>query len=128
MVKLLEIFDPIAIGISFMGMIIMLWGIIVCFTRFFHLEWHKRTTHQTIKERENIRVQLGTYLLLGLEFLIAADILHSAHHPQLESLYVLGLIVLIRTVISFFLNRELTNRHQTLESKETNNAGFTNEA
>jgi uncharacterized membrane protein len=117
-VKLLEIFDPIAIGISFMGMMIMLWGIMVCFLRFFKLEWRKGKTHQAIEDRENIRVQLGTYLLLGLEFLIAADILHSAHHPQLESLYVLGLIVLIRTVISFFLNRELTNRHPAIENKE----------
>jgi len=117
-VKILEIFDPIAIVISFMGMAIMLWGIIVCFIRFFILEWRKGKPHQAIEERENIRVQLGTYLLLGLEFLIAADILHSAHHPQLESLYVLGLIVLIRTVISFFLNRELINRHPTVEKKE----------
>ena len=122
MIRILEIFDPIAIGISVMGMMIMLWGILVCFIRFFRKEFQKGTIYQTIEERENIRVQLGTYLLLGLEFLIAADILHSAHHPQLESLYVLGLIVLIRTVISFFLNREFTNRQRILGNKEIDEA------
>ena len=113
MIKVLELFDPVAICISFIGMIIMVWGIIACSFRFFRSEWNYGKTRQAVEERENIRVQLGTYLLLGLEFLIAADILHSAHHPQLESLYVLGMIVLIRTVISFFLNRELLHRHET---------------
>jgi uncharacterized membrane protein len=113
--RIVEIFEPIAIGISFIGMIIMVWGIVVCFIRFFSSEWRNRKTGQAAEDREKVRVQLSTYLLLGLEFLIAADILHSAHHPQLQSLFVLGLIVLIRTVISFFLNRELINRQQTLK-------------
>ncbi|MBI2271270.1 MAG: DUF1622 domain-containing protein [Bacteroidetes bacterium] len=87
-------------------MVIMLWGIVLCLIQFFRSEISKKEIG-SIDERKKIRIQLGTYLLLGLEFLIAADIIHSAHNPQLESLYVLGLIVLIRTVISFFLNREL---------------------
>lgn len=118
MIKILEIFDPLAIGISVMGMVIMVWGIAVCFIRFLRSEWDIVKSHRSIHNRENIRVQLGTYLLLGLEFLIAADILHSAHHPELESLYVLGLIVVIRTVISYFLNREITNRHAISQQDE----------
>lgn len=118
MIKALEIFEPIAICISFIGMLIMVWGIMVCFFRFFRSEWRFEKSHQSIDNRENIRVHLGTYLLLGLEFLIAADILHSAHHPELESLYVLGLIVLIRTVISYFLNREITSRYRISQQNE----------
>lgn len=124
MIKVLELFEPVAIAVSLIGMIIMVWGIITCFFSFFRSEWKNTITAHAVEERENIRVQLGTYLLLGLEFLIAADILHSAHHPQLESLYVLGMIVLIRTVISFFLNRELPHKYErrgdTNYSKEKN--------
>lgn len=118
MIKVLEIFDPVAIVISVFGMVIMVWGIIFCFFRFLRSEWQSKKGTQSIDQRENIRVHLGTYLLLGLEFLIAADILHSAHHPELESLYVLGMIVLIRTVISFFLNRELASRHRISQEGE----------
>jgi uncharacterized membrane protein len=118
MLNALEIFEPIAICITFIGMIIMAWGIIVCFFSFLRSERSLGKSHQSIENRENIRVHLGTYLLLGLEFLIAADILHSAHHPELESLYVLGLIVLIRTVISYFLNREITSRYRIPQQNE----------
>lgn len=50
---------------------------------------------------------LGYYLLLGLEFLIAADIVDTLMKPELRELIVLGAIVAIRTIISFSLNAEL---------------------
>jgi Protein of unknown function (DUF1622) len=45
--------------------------------------------------------------LLGLEFLIAADIIHTVLTPTLADLAILGAIVAIRTVISFSINWEL---------------------
>ncbi|MEM9478267.1 MAG: DUF1622 domain-containing protein [Verrucomicrobiota bacterium] len=53
------------------------------------------------------RLFLGSYILLGLELMIVSDLVHSFLHPNLESLYVLGLVVLICTAISFFLGKEL---------------------
>ncbi|MFC1780839.1 DUF1622 domain-containing protein [Planctomycetota bacterium] len=41
------------------------------------------------------------------DLLIAADIVSTIFHPTLEEVAVLGSIVAIRTVISFFLNREM---------------------
>ncbi len=43
----------------------------------------------------------------ALEFLIAADIVSTISHPTLQEVAVLGSIVALRTVISFFLNREM---------------------
>jgi uncharacterized membrane protein len=56
---------------------------------------------------QQVRVFLGNYILLGLEFMIVSDIIHSFLAPQLESLGQLGLLVVIRTVIGFFLGKEL---------------------
>ena len=57
------------------------------------------------------RTGLGRSILLGLEFLVAADIVHTvAIEPTLESLYVLAGIVLIRTFLSFSLEVELEGR------------------
>jgi uncharacterized membrane protein len=58
---------------------------------------------------EDFRRQLGRSILLGLEFLVAADIIRTvAITPTPQSVAVLGGIVLIRTFLSFSLQLEMT--------------------
>jgi uncharacterized membrane protein len=60
---------------------------------------------------QRFRANLGRAILLGLEILIAADIIGTvAVEPTLENLAVLGLIVLIRTFLSFALEIEINGR------------------
>lgn len=57
------------------------------------------------------RTILARGILLGLEFLVAADIIGTvAVDPTLDNLAVLGLIVLIRTFLSFALQLEISGR------------------
>ncbi len=57
------------------------------------------------------RSDLGRSILLGLEFLVAADIVNTvAIEPTLDSLAVLAGIVLIRTFLSFSLEVEIEGR------------------
>jgi len=57
------------------------------------------------------RRQLGRSILLGLELLVAADIIRTvAVTPTIRSVVVLGAIVLIRTFLSFSLELEITGR------------------
>lgn len=57
------------------------------------------------------RSSLGRAILLGLEFLVAADIINTvAIEPTLESVAVLGGIVLIRTFLSFSLEVEIDGK------------------
>lgn len=57
------------------------------------------------------RRELGRGILLGLELLVAADILGTiAVEPSFRSVGVLGLVVLIRTLLSFTLELEVTGR------------------
>ncbi|MCK0168963.1 DUF1622 domain-containing protein [Jannaschia sp. S6380] len=53
------------------------------------------------------RVELGRYILGGLELLIVSDIIHTALSLAMIDLIFLGLLVVIRSLISFFLDREL---------------------
>ena len=54
------------------------------------------------------RAILGRGILLGLEVLVAADLIRTvALEPTLENAGVLGIIVLIRTVLSFSLDIEI---------------------
>lgn len=59
----------------------------------------------------SFRRRLGRSILLGLELLVAADIIRTvAITPTLESVGVLAAIVLIRTFLSFSLELEITGR------------------
>jgi uncharacterized membrane protein len=58
---------------------------------------------------ETYRRRLGKSILLGLELLVAADIIRSvAIDPTFDSVGVLAVIVLIRTFLSFSLSLEIT--------------------
>jgi uncharacterized membrane protein len=60
---------------------------------------------------EALRRHLGRSILLGLEFLVAGDIVRTvAVEPTLENVGVLALIVLVRTGLSFALELEITGR------------------
>lgn len=59
----------------------------------------------------SLRADLGRAILLGLEFLVIADIIGTvAIEPTLSNLAVLALIVAIRTLLSFALELEVTGR------------------
>ncbi|MDX2214091.1 MAG: DUF1622 domain-containing protein [Oculatellaceae cyanobacterium bins.114] len=68
---------------------------------------------------ELIRLQLGKVLILGLEFTVASDILRTAVAPTRQDILNLGAIVLLRTLLNYFLELEIKQGEQTrLNSRE----------
>ena len=60
---------------------------------------------------EQFKARLGKALLLGLEFLVAADIIRTvALEPTLQNVMILGLLVIIRTFLSWSLVVEIEGR------------------
>ena len=55
----------------------------------------------------DLRLRLGSYILLSLEFIIISDVIQTAIHRTVDDLLALGLLVVIRVALSFFLGREL---------------------
>ena len=56
---------------------------------------------------EHVRLLLGRFLALGLEFQLAADILKTAVSPTWEDIEQLAAIAAIRTVLNYFLAQEI---------------------
>ena len=56
---------------------------------------------------ESIRLRLGRVLALGIEFTLASDILRTAVAPTRADILTLGAIVLLRTLLNLFLEREI---------------------
>ncbi|HVO96843.1 MAG TPA: DUF1622 domain-containing protein [Bryobacteraceae bacterium] len=57
---------------------------------------------------ELIRLRLGRWLTLGIEFELAADILRTAVTPTWNDIGQLAAIVVLRTVLNYFLQREVS--------------------
>lgn len=92
-----------AIGIGVIA-VVALYVLILAALRLF-----QKQEVQTIFQ--DVRQRLGRGILLGLEFLVAADIIHTvAVELTFRTVGVLAIIVLIRTFLSFTLEVELTGR------------------
>lgn len=70
-----------------------------------------------IDSTESIRLQLGRVLALGLEFTVASDILRTAVAPTRQDILNLGAIVLLRTLLNYFLEREIRQGEQSREQQ-----------
>jgi len=99
------IIQVICTVLNLIGAMITLWGTLVAFVAFIRKELLKRA--QAVQLNDSIRIKLGSYLVLALEFFIAADIVSTIITPTWERLGVLGAIVAIRTVLSYFLTKDL---------------------
>ncbi len=104
---LVNILEYISLSIGIVGIFIVLWGVVVGLVEFIRAQLAHLGRYRKLLPLEKIRIDLGRYLLLGLEFLIAADIIRTIVKPTLEEVAVLLAIVAIRTVISYFLNKEI---------------------
>ena len=77
-----------------------------------------------IRKRSNteIRLFLGRYLALGLEFQLGSDILSTAVSPTIDEVKILAAIVVIRTVLNYFLSREIERERQEVEAAKRTEA------
>ena len=63
-----------------------------------------------------IRLFLGRYLALGLEFQLGSDILSTAVAPTIAEVEILAFIVVIRTALNYFLSKEIERERQEVEA------------
>jgi uncharacterized membrane protein len=109
---MVEVLEPISRGIAVIGVAVLSWGVLLSVIQMLAMEMRGLRGADVRLERSELRQSLGYYLGLGLEFLIASDIVESILKPSLQELTHLGVIVVIRTVISFSLNWELSQERK----------------
>ena len=100
-----EVMDHVARGFEALGAAILVVGVIWSFV-LAAVAW--RRSGRSAKAYGVLRQAFGGTLLLGLEILVAADLVRTvAVAPTLDNVLVLGLIVVIRTFLSFSLETEI---------------------
>jgi uncharacterized membrane protein len=105
--------EALARGVELAGMVVMLAGGLAALVAFLVRLARRRGRAGGCFEPtyRDLRADLGRAILLGLEFLVAADIIGTvAVAPTFANLGVLALIVAIRTFLSFSLELEISGR------------------
>lgn len=102
---IIDFIEPIALGIEVTGILIMVFGALFATWRYFFKKHEEGSSYRTFRH------DLGKAILLGLEFLVAGDIISTVTlDPDMEQVLVLGVIVLIRTFLSLSLQVELEGK------------------
>ena len=109
---MVEVLELISRVIAIIGVGVLAYGVLLSVIRMLAIEVRGLRGASVSADRSELRQQLGYYLGLGLEFLIASDIVESILKPTLQELAHLGVIVVIRTVISISLNWELSQERK----------------
>jgi len=95
----------VANAIGLVGMAIIVWGAMLVIKDFL-LELFTDDPQSKLQ----LRRKLGSNLVLGLEFFIAADIIRTVLRPGWKEIGMLAAIVALRIILSYFLSRELRQK------------------
>jgi uncharacterized membrane protein len=107
--------EGIGMAVDAAGVLVIVVGALLCTHRFLF-----RRKEGAADSYRLYRQDLGRAILLGLEFLVAGDIIRTvAVAPTLDNVLILGLIVLIRTFLSMALQLEVDGRWPWQRSEET---------
>lgn len=106
------------LGVEAVGAIVIGVGVILAIYQFI-----KHFRDEQPSNFNRVRLTLGKYLTLALEFQVGADILGTAIAPSWEQIGKLGAIAAIRTVLNYFLTKELVEeqRRETVANRTENN-------
>ena len=103
---LIEGFEIMAAVIDIAAIILLLIGAARFLTGVAIAEIAKKGAER-VRRTNRERIELGRYILSGLELFIVSDVIHTAISLRFADLLFLLMLVIIRSITSFFLDREL---------------------
>ena len=101
--------------LDWLSVLVIIYGVIMQFINFIISEFTAKDRSVAVEKVTMLKNFLGTYILFALEILIGADIIESILDPSIDHILSLAALVIIRTIISYFLNKEIKS-----EGKDSN--------
>jgi uncharacterized membrane protein len=111
-----EVAGYIALFLEVTSALIIAYGAIKAIYRLL-MPKHDKT--EALVWRKTIFLHFGAWLILGLEFELAADIVRSAIAPSWESIGKLAAIAAIRTFLNYFLEKDVEKYAESVRAAET---------
>ncbi len=105
--------DWIVLITEVIGALVIAIGVAVAVVMLVRALSHQVTSHRFVRTR----LALGSFLVLGLEFQLAADIMKTAVAPSFTDIGQLAAIAGIRTLLNYFLTKEIATERAELEAR-----------
>ena len=114
MIHMLDsVIEWVALGIDIVASVIMVWGFLVSVYAFIKASFGEPAGQ--IQRLQMVRCGLGMKLVFALELLIISDLLHTVVSRTIDDLLFLAALVVIRTIVAYFLNREIQEVEMEIE-------------
>jgi len=113
---LAEVTHYVALAIEAMALLIIAIGTLEAFVASMRVMLSPRATND---EKRSIWLRYSRWLVAGLTFQLAADIVHTAIAPTWNDIGRLGAIAVIRTFLSYFLERDVEEIRKRRPERET---------
>jgi uncharacterized membrane protein len=122
--SLVDHLGPVAVGFEWLVSLVELFAIailVIGLLRFAAPFAGGEVFRKDATERSHVmnvgRIELGRHILSALEVFIVADLIRTVLELSIENLIFLAALVLIRSIISFFLEREMRNIEREEEKR-----------
>jgi len=115
---MLNFVNIIALFIGIVGALVIFVGVVQAVIMLIKYWGTKHRPSEEGPRLDHIRLDLGRYIIIALEFFIAKDIIETLVVPSWTEIGMLAVIVAVRTLLSFFLTKELHQiEHQKIEHR-----------
>ena len=114
-----DTFDLLVLVVEACGVIVIVIGALWTFARFLWIGLRERDAAACSR----VRVSLGRFLALGLEFQLASDILRTAVAPTFRELGQLVVVATIRTALNYFLAKEIAEERRQMAGQDDGRSG-----
>lgn len=108
-----EVVDWLVLITESIGVVVISLGVAVAVVMLVRSLSHPVGSHRFVRTR----LALGSYLVLGLEFQLAADVMKTAVAPSFTDIGQLAAIAGIRTLLNYFLTKEIASERAELEAR-----------
>ncbi len=109
-----EYVDLLVRIVEAVGAAVIFVGAVVAAVGFVQAAVGRRSTGEFVR----VRLRLGRYLALGLEFQLASDVLSTAVAPTFEEIGKLAAIAAIRTALNYFLGKEIERERAEVDAEQ----------
>ena len=102
--------------IDLFGVLILVIGFVRGLIAFLKMELSRyKGKKRHFRVMQILRCDVGLYILLALDFMITSDIINSMVNADMDDLIGLASIVVLRTIIGYFLGKEVEEIHKEQE-------------
>ena len=114
-----QIVDVLVVIVEACGAAVIIVGAVWAFLLFAWVGIRERSARAFVP----VRLTLGRFLALGLEFQLASDVLRTAVAPSWEDIGQLAAIAAIRTALNYFLGKEIAEERREVGEDHEESAG-----